>query len=478
MKLISTLLLLILSAAAAFGEPPRWGRGTYLFIDDHWVESLDNITRTLNRPVRHSGNPVLRADQPWEDGMVVLQPGTVIYDGQESIFKMWYEVPTNDRKRNPSTYLCYATSKDGVKWEKPNLGIVEFRGSKENNIVLAAVQHDGNWFGHSVIKDDAASDPSRRYKLMFWDQTPPEGDYGFFVAFSPDGIRWTRHSNTAVAPIWRSGDTGSVTWSPQQQQFILFQKSPITPVRKVARMTSKDFIHWEGGQVVLEPDQLDQPDTEFYGMSAFPYADRYIGLIWVFHTYNQQMDIQLASSFDSVNWHRAVHRRIFLPLGYQRNDYAGTGFDSEMIFPASNVVKSGDRLLIYYSGFNRTHNFFNNQSGIGLTTLRADGFVSLDAANVPATVVTKPFVLDGDKLLVNLEEVHRKASSPGLRAEIQDQNGSPVKGFELAGSNITAPGVRSALTWRDGSNIAQLKGRQIRLRLVLENSKLYAVHVE
>jgi len=30
---------------------------------------------------------------------------------------------------------CYATSKDGVTWVKPKLGLVEFNGSKDNNII-------------------------------------------------------------------------------------------------------------------------------------------------------------------------------------------------------------------------------------------------------------------------------------------------------------------------------------------------------
>jgi hypothetical protein len=365
-----------------------------------------------------------------------------------------------------------------VNWEKPKLGVFEFRGSRDNNIVLAAVQHGGNWFGHSVIKDDVDSDPSRRYKLMFWDQTPPDGEYGFFVAFSPDGIRWTRHSKTAVLPLSRSGDTGAAMWSPWQKQFFFFHKSPITPIRKVARSISKDFIHWEDGRLVLEPDQLDQPDTEFYGMSVFPYADRYLGLIWVFHTYIQRIDVQLASSFDGISWHRAVHRRIFLPLGYQRNEYSGQSFDSEMIFPATQVVPFGDRLMLYYSGFNRTHNFFNNQSGIGLMTLRMDGFVSLDAADTPGVVVTKPFVLDGTRLLVNVEEVSRGVKDAGIRAEIQDERGTVLPGFDVDSSEVRGMGIREGLAWKGRADLSALRGKPIRLRFVLRNVKLYSVHVE
>ncbi len=473
------LLCIGLLAWAGFAaESAKLGRGTYLFVDDHWIESLQNIVRTLNQPVRHPQNPVLRSDQPWEDGMVVLQPGTVIYDEQEKIFKMWYEAPTNRRDRRPSTYLCYATSRDGVRWEKPKLGVFEFRGSRANNIVLAAEQHGGNWFSHSVLKDDGDPNPARRYKLMFWDQSPPEGGYGFFVGFSPDGVRWTRQSKDPVVPASQSGDTGCVMWSPRDRQYVFFQKSPITPTRKVARMTSKDFVHWEGGRLVLEPDTLDPPDTEFYGMSAFPYADRYIGLIWVFHTYPQRMDAQLASSFDTVRWERVVPRRIFLPLGYQRNDYSGQSFDGEMLFPASRPVLFGDQLMIYYSGFNRTHNSFNNQSGIGLTTLRLDGFVSLDAAVTPGVVVTKPFVFDAARLAVNVREVSKGAGDPRLRAEIQNIEGGPLAGYDLARSDTVSSGVKAVLSWNGKSDLSDVNGKQVRLKFVLNDVKFYSFQVE
>ena len=477
--MVLRLALIGVSALAlSAADPVKLGRSTYLFIDNHWVDSLQNIVRTLNQPVRHPQNPVLRADQPWEDGMVVLQPGTVIYDEQEKIFKMWYEAPTNVRERHPSTYLCYATSRDGVNWEKPKLGVFEFRGSRANNIVLAAVQHGGNWFSHSVLKDDADPDPAHRYKVIFWDQSPLEGGYGFFVAFSPDGIRWRRHSNNPVVPASQSGDTGCVMWSPRDKQYVFFQKSAITPTRKVARMISKDFVHWEGGRLVLEPDPLDPPDTEFYGMSAFPYADRYIGMIWIFHTYPQRMDAQLASSFDAVHWDRVVPRRIFLPLGYQRNDYSGQSFDSEMLFPASRPVPFGDQLMIYYSGFNRTHNSFNNQSGIGLTTLRLDGFVSLDAAVTPGVVVTKPFIFDAARLAVNVREVSKGAGDPTLRAEIQDANGAPLAGYDLVRSDAVSSGVKTALSWNGKSDLSGMNGNPVRLKFVLNNVKFYSFHAE
>ena len=31
--------------------------------------------------------------------------------------------------------ICYATSRDGISWDKPELGLVDYEGSTANNIV-------------------------------------------------------------------------------------------------------------------------------------------------------------------------------------------------------------------------------------------------------------------------------------------------------------------------------------------------------
>jgi hypothetical protein len=68
-----------------------------------------------------------------------------------------------------NTYLCYATSKDGIHWEKPELGLIDYRGTKTNNIVFEA--HEAPELGISgildavsIIKDPLDPHRSRRYK--------------------------------------------------------------------------------------------------------------------------------------------------------------------------------------------------------------------------------------------------------------------------------------------------------------------------
>ena len=56
--------------------------------------------------------------------------------------------------------VCYAMSKDGLHWEKPELGLIDFNGSKKNNIVIEYTH------GVAVMKDLHETDPQNRYKAI------------------------------------------------------------------------------------------------------------------------------------------------------------------------------------------------------------------------------------------------------------------------------------------------------------------------
>jgi len=66
------------------------GRTKQLFLDDYIIADMHNLRRKLHRPVRYAGNPILAGDRPWEEVGVDLLGGTVLYDSEERLFKMWY----------------------------------------------------------------------------------------------------------------------------------------------------------------------------------------------------------------------------------------------------------------------------------------------------------------------------------------------------------------------------------------------------
>lgn len=234
---IAALALLVSGLRAGAAEDLK-GKQKNLFVDDVQIESMEKVTRTLHVPARAEENPVLTPDLPWE-GSLILQPGTVIFDEDEHVFKMWYNSFATASKPDIQQLLLYATSKDGIHWERPQLGIVEFHGSKANNAFL-------NWcsWNNSVIKDDSDPDASRRYKLAYWNWKIA-GKEGVWVAFSPDGIHWSIYDNNPVIPMAASGDTFSVMQDPDSHEFWMYHKSAISSqpasvfggasLRKVAR---------------------------------------------------------------------------------------------------------------------------------------------------------------------------------------------------------------------------------------------------
>ena len=120
----------------------------------------------------------------WESWHV--QNPTVIYDG--STYKMWYE-GLNDTYR-----IGYATSSDGIHWQKysgnPVLDIDE-SSSWENGAV-----------GHpSVIFDN------NQY-IMFYQGSGHGLNPGWQIgmAFSNDGIHWQKYVQNPVIPLGDSGE--------------------------------------------------------------------------------------------------------------------------------------------------------------------------------------------------------------------------------------------------------------------------------
>ena len=94
-----------------------------LFVDDYVIEHMENLTKTLHQPRKEPSNPVLAMTEPWE---TYLHGGTVLYEPEEKLFKMWYGTPNG---------IAYATSKDAIHWDKPSLGIVEWEG----NIIVTSI---------------------------------------------------------------------------------------------------------------------------------------------------------------------------------------------------------------------------------------------------------------------------------------------------------------------------------------------------
>ena len=137
-----------------------------MFIDDAFIESLEGIKKGVVPAEKVSDEPLIKSDQPWEKSWRMSGYVNVVYDEEENLFKMWYDVGQRSSSdvAEEAAGLAYALSEDGIHWKKPILNLIEDKGSKKNNLLFPFLR----WaHGHGVIKDPIEADPSKRYKMLF-----------------------------------------------------------------------------------------------------------------------------------------------------------------------------------------------------------------------------------------------------------------------------------------------------------------------
>lgn len=265
-----------------------------LFIDDGIIESTMRLTRKYHPPAYIYG-PVLRAEHPWE-GTALCLFGSVLRDEGTGRLRMWYLGWSGESHQRPDgrrriMNLCYAESDDGVRWEKPELGLVEWEGSKANNIV--SIEHSNP----TVIEDPLDPDPQRRFKVFKHGREPGLGRLeamGHYVSFSPDGL----HLSEFKRIIPRCGDRHSFMYDPRlERPWVCFTRPPGYEEkyqrRMIARLDSADVMSWGQPEPVLIPDLNDPVDCQYYAFYAFAHEDLYLGFLHRLFAVEDNMDIEL-----------------------------------------------------------------------------------------------------------------------------------------------------------------------------------------
>lgn len=442
-----------------------------LLIDDAVITEKTGVVRRYHAFKKHSANPVLIADRPWE-GKVVYLYGTVLPAETGPGYRMWYHAWADREYRN-----LYATSQDGVRWEKPALGLREFGGSMANNLLFRRTREDHM---PQVIATPWENDPARRYKMINYDygRTKPDNLVsGFRAGYSADGIHWSDAPRNPVLPD--VGDVANFIWDARKNKYVGYTKvfAPVHGYRRraIGYTATADFETWNPAELILVPDKFDdrwvtqdKQHTDFYGLSAFPYESGYVGLLWIFRITDGGSDgpilVELVSSRDGVAWQRQEgDRNPILELGPEG------AWDAGMIFTPNHPLVEGDTIKLFYGGFGGTHAAKQQTAGIGVATLRKDGFASLAAGAVAGTITTKPWRhLEGEL------RVNAAASGGAVKAEILDRDGRVLPGYSLADCvAVTGDGVDQPVAWRGRSQLPE-PGGELAIRFELVRSSLYS----
>ena len=441
------------------------------------VQTVEDMRRTWNRPDRLQATPVLAPTEPWE-GTSVVTWGTVHRDPATGRFTMWYHAWNPDRPPPNETLVCYATSSDGIQWDKPHLGLFAWNGSRENNIVWV-MDRTGPWnyldSPRVFVEPDAPT--AERFKMVIYTRPKPEPRQAFFVLRSPDGIAWTWRDEPFLTHV---GDRFHCIYDDRRHEYWITSRRghlyadrravPVRPgIRTVMRWRSADLATWDEGDHILKPDDLDPPETEFYSVYPFTAGNGYLGYLEFYDRFVERLHTELIVSADGDQWQRP-NRQPWLDRG------TDGAWDDMWVFPSSNdPVVVGDRAYIHYGGRATAHPGVRYamrpaRCRIGLAWMGRDRWAALTVGQDGGEFVTEPAEVTGDALTLNVD-----AEFGDVRVQLLEPHGGPIPGYELsAADQIAVDGTDVRVTWGGKSSFAALRGRHVRLHVKAARASVYA----
>ncbi|MBI5393781.1 MAG: hypothetical protein HZA91_00640 [Verrucomicrobia bacterium] len=455
----------------------------HLFLDPAFVQQATNVSLHVNPPQQRE--IVIRPDKPWEQLMISFY---LTVRDEEGKLRMWYIC--RDKANRPN--VAYAESRDGIHWTKPNLGIVDYDGSKENNLVgLTSLE--------GVVFRDPNAPAQERYAYV------THLSVGMIRFHSPDGLHWQRDKT----PLLRLGaDTQNVTfWDERLGKYVLYLRGwqrgadqklyrkvvraempslttplDIGPSQKSLYLWGKEKVPVIGNEfpTVFAADESDPPNSDVYNLSAQPYPPDprwYVGFPSMFQREQRMSDgrleVQFTGSRDGITWHR-YDRRAYAPLGLADSESAN------MTFMGTGMVVRGDEIWQYGTGFHSRHGDKaarekRTDGVIYRYVQRVDGFVSLDFDDAGGRCVTAPVKVDGPRLLLNVDT----GALGQLRVVLLDGDGKAISGFAADDCKVLRTNsTRAEVSWTGGSDLATLKGRDVRLTFTGSRAKLYSFRFE
>ncbi|MHC5165268.1 MAG: hypothetical protein ACYSOI_07995, partial [Planctomycetota bacterium] len=454
--------------------------GRQLFVDDFLVEE-STLSRTFHQPEIYK-EPVIKPEDEKTPGMYAAPfSGGACYDPSDKLFKMWYT-----RVRPHST--CYATSKDGIHWDKPELDV-----EAGTNIVL---NPEKGFDSTAIMLDQWAKDPSERFKYFASERGTGRGFYAAYRT-SADGIHWSEPK--AGSRIW--GDRSTAFYNPFRKVWAFSQRTEDENGWRarsyVEGPTAEDMlaevryneldtvegksVQWVGADK-LDPRHTDARfahiDPQLYTLDASPYESIMIGQFSIWQgpengpcgelNIQKRNDILLGFSRDGFHWDRPS-RKGFIPSTWDRRSWRYGNVQS----CAAGALVVGDKLYFYFSAQAAPKSeHWDTDATTGLAMLRRDGFASMDASGKPGILTTRPVTFKGKDLFVNVD-----CPEGELKVEILDENGEAFKNFTL--EKCTPISVDKTLVQVDWKNedLKHLAGKPVRFRFHLENGSLYSFWV-
>ena len=462
-----------------------------LFVDRGLIDRMTGTELRLQTPIPRE--VAIRYDLPWEDEFAFYS--TLLKDGDT--FRLYYR----GRYTKPVT-TCYAESTDGIHWTKPELGLVEFRGSKKNNVILpTALQFC------PFIDSRPGVPETERYKANSRDPRDSGGLVGYVSA---DAIHWRQIDEKPIVPSQFANNFDSqnvMFWSQAEQCYVLYARHMADGRRATARATSKDFLHWSGQTLMSYSDTgTTIPSAQLYTNQTRPYFRAphiYVSMpgriFFADQRHVPRQDDKLAAQqrlaavtprvreFFEKNVNTGgggvgdVSDAVFLTsrAGSTRYDFTfkesfvrpgiGLGhWTTRTNYPASGVVQTSPSEMSFYM----QRHYAQKTANLQRMSLRLDGFVALHAPHAGGEMRTQPLTFSGCRLEIN----YSTSAAGSLRIEMQDVSGKPLPEHSLADCpEIFGDDIERVVEWKSGSDVSQFAGQPIRLRFVMKDADLFSI---
>ncbi|MBK8094028.1 MAG: hypothetical protein IPK32_19180 [Verrucomicrobiaceae bacterium] len=470
-----------------------------LFAFDHVaIPHTQNLRLEMRRPVRFQGNPVVARGEPGApDAHGVQFYGSVIKDGGK--YRMWYvafDDAVESKVASERWRAAYAESADGLTWVKPNLGLVEFRGDRNNNLLDMGAAW--GFVNLKVIKDDADPDASRRYKMTTHVYFRHHTRLGTLLPFiSVDGLRWRPVKDVAplngelqkndllVPGFHLEPACGLYQWDGQY--FLTAQNAmPHThhyQGRVVRLHRSADFVNWSATSSLafvrtaqhtyLGAGRSREGEQCHEGIAVWNRGNVLLGVYGRWHGAAEwkgvSVDLGFVLSNDGQQFREPEHEWTFLERGKDGE------WDQGGVLQGQGFENIGEKTLIYYGAWDprATGGPEVKRGGVGIATLPRDRFADLmvdtsgegpgdyQMPKVTAELVTQALEAKKPRFFVNVAGLGAEAA---LRLEVLDHAERPILGWSTL---VRQNGYQVPVEFQTESELPE----RVRLRIVFEGVK-------
>ena len=481
--------------------------------DDYSIPFRKNVFLTLQSAEKYPKNPILRrgpAGSP-DEGRAHLHGTVLRINGK---FRMWYAAADGEALQEMErgnvwvSRVAYAESEDGIHWSKPNLGLVEYKGNKANNLV--AMEPGVLW--PSVLYEPEEPDLAKRYKMMFkaygglaenavrrgkglLDRYPAAKlTMSPLCAYSADGLWWKlAENNPPLTANLEGANFYKFKGSYFLQGQIVNRWAPTTGMllngdstgRVLFTYRSPDSIHWTDAPALsfMRHGYRSAPqatvEESHTAIGAWDRGNVVISPYLQWHgsteVHSRWMDVGFMLSNDGIHFREPIPDFQLISRGAKNSWEGGSVWGVSFL----NV---GDETLIYYSGLDGGGSTALGRGDIGIATLKRDqfGYLSLKDTREVGQLMTSELEVGGQvKLFANVDNLEPDVN---IRLGLVDERYRPIAGYSLKESKpLTVSGLKQPVAWKQGEVIKGLAGKKVYLQAELQGSgtkspRLYAIY--